>query len=72
MVVKYWNGDIFVQNKPSIDFNKSIVGYKHSRTEEHKSCLYPDDFVVEITTLESLNELFRILKKTEYATNAKI
>ena len=52
--------------------NKNIVGYKHSRTEEHKSCQYADDLVVVITTLESLNELFRILKKFEYATNAKI
>ena len=52
--------------------NKKIVGYKYEGTKEHKLSQYADDASIVITTLESLEELFRILQKYEWATNAKL
>ena len=52
--------------------NKNIKGYKYYGTKEHKVSQYADDMNVVITTLESLFELFNVLKKYESATNAKL
>ena len=52
--------------------NKKIVGYKYGCSKEQKLCQYADDACVVITTMESLDELFRVLEKYEWATNARL
>ena len=52
--------------------NEKIVGYKYESTKEHKLSHYADNANIVITTLESLEELFRILQKYKWATNAKL
>ena len=56
--------------------NKSIKGFKYGMRNlkplEHKLSQFADDTSVSVSTLKSIEELFKLLKEYEKATNAKI
>ena len=52
--------------------NNKIIGYKYGRNKEHKIAQYADDMTVLITTIASIDELFKLLIKFGEATNSKL